>query len=160
MVNSRHCVNPSNDDFQIVLNSDYVDKSLLLDLLNSSINTTKRFICVSSFRRSGKSFACSMIKSYYSKDCDSKEQFSKLKIFKTDNFAKYLNQFNVIYLDIKSLVDRATNEHDVVEEMINFIEKKERELQANKMSVDSQAKNDVVKMILDELERVSTDEDK
>lgn len=52
------------------------------------------------------------------------------------------------------------NEHDVVEEMINFIEKKERELQANKMSVDSQAKNDVIKMILDELERVSTDEDK
>ena len=44
--------------------------------------------------------------------------------------------------------------------MINFIEKKERELQSNKMSVDSQAKNDVVKMILDELERVSTDEDK
>ena len=115
MVNSRHCVNPSNDDFQIVLNSDYVDKSLLLDLLNSSINTTKRFICVSSFRRSGKSFACSMINAYYSKDCNSKEQFSKLKIFKTDNFAKYLNQFNVIYLDIKSLVDRATNEHDVVE---------------------------------------------
>lgn len=56
-----------------------------------------------------------MIKSYYSKDCDSKEQFSKLKISKTDNFEKYLNQFNVIYLDIKSLVDRATNEHDVVE---------------------------------------------
>lgn len=51
------------------------------------------------------------------------------------------------------------NEHDVVEEMINFIEKKERELQANKMSVDSQVKNDVVKMILDELER-ATDEDK
>ena len=51
------------------------------------------------------------------------------------------------------------NEHDVVEEMINFIEKKERELQANKLSVDSQAKNDVVKMILDELER-ATDEDK
>jgi hypothetical protein len=51
------------------------------------------------------------------------------------------------------------NEHDVVEGMINFIEKKERELQANKMSVDSQVKNDVVKMILDELER-ATDEDK
>ena len=51
------------------------------------------------------------------------------------------------------------NEHEVVEGMINFIEKKERELQANKMSVDSQVKNDVVKMILDELER-ATDEDK
>ena len=51
------------------------------------------------------------------------------------------------------------NEHDVVEGMINFIEKKERELQANKMSVDSQVKNDLVKMILDELER-ATDEDK
>lgn len=52
------------------------------------------------------------------------------------------------------------NERDVVSQMIAFIENKERELQSNKMSSDSQAKNDVVKSILDELERVTTNENK
>lgn len=47
----------------------------------------------------------------------------------------------------------------IITSMIDFIEKKERELQLNKMSVDSQIKNDVVKMILDELERVANNED-
>lgn len=51
------------------------------------------------------------------------------------------------------------NEKEIVTNMIDFIENKERELQLNKMSADSQIKNDVVKMILDELERATNDED-
>ena len=39
-----------------------------------------------------------------------------------------------------------------------FIEAKERELQANKMSADNRAKNDVIKSIMDELERETADE--
>ncbi len=52
------------------------------------------------------------------------------------------------------------SEQDVVTSMISFVEKKERELQSSKMSADTQAKNDVVKSILDELERVTADENK
>lgn len=52
------------------------------------------------------------------------------------------------------------SEQDVVASMISFVEKRERELQSSKMSADTQAKNDVVKSILDELERVTTDENK
>ena len=52
------------------------------------------------------------------------------------------------------------NEKEIVTDMISFIEKKERELQFNKMSADTQTRNDVVKSILDELERVTTDENK
>ena len=51
------------------------------------------------------------------------------------------------------------SEKEIVTNMIDFIENKERELQLNKMSADSQLKNDVVKMILDELERATNDED-
>ena len=50
------------------------------------------------------------------------------------------------------------NEQTIVDKMITFIEAKERELQANKMSADNQAKNDVVKSIMDELEREITNE--
>ena len=49
------------------------------------------------------------------------------------------------------------NERDIVNKMISFIEEKERQLQLNKLTAD-QAKSDIVKSILDELERVSTKE--
>lgn len=52
------------------------------------------------------------------------------------------------------------SKQEIVTNMITFIEKKERELQINKMSADTQVKNDVVKSILDELERVTNNEDK
>lgn len=52
------------------------------------------------------------------------------------------------------------NENDVVKIMIEFIEDKERQLQAEKFSSDSQAKNDVVKSILDKLDKEIKNEDK
>lgn len=49
------------------------------------------------------------------------------------------------------------NESEIASKMISFIEEKERQLQVNKLSVD-QSRSDVVKSILDELERVTSDE--
>ncbi|USF28187.1 hypothetical protein N510_003146 [Firmicutes bacterium ASF500] len=51
------------------------------------------------------------------------------------------------------------NEQETAAHMIRFIEEKERQLQINKMLADPQAKGDVVKAILDELERVIPNED-
>ena len=50
------------------------------------------------------------------------------------------------------------NEQEIVNKMIAFVEEKERQLQLSKLTAD-QAKSDIVKSILDELERVSADED-
>lgn len=50
------------------------------------------------------------------------------------------------------------NEQVIVDKMVAFIEKKERDIQANKMSADNQTKSDVVKSIMDELERVTENE--
>lgn len=50
------------------------------------------------------------------------------------------------------------NEREIVDQMIAFIEEKERQNQLSKLTAD-QAKGDIVKSILDELERVSGDED-
>lgn len=41
----------------------------------------------------------------------------------------------------------------IVEHMIEFIEEKEKQLQASKFANDNQARADVVKTIIDELER-------
>lgn len=52
------------------------------------------------------------------------------------------------------------NEHEIVDKMIVFIEKKERELQINKVYSDNRVKHDIVKSIIDELERNTANENK
>lgn len=52
------------------------------------------------------------------------------------------------------------NEYEVVQSMINFVEAKERAIQSGKLGTPTQSKSDTVKSILDELERVMTDENK
>lgn len=47
---------------------------------------------------------------------------------------------------------------EIIENMISFIEKEERDLQASKMANDTKAKTDIVNSILDELEREVNDE--
>ena len=50
------------------------------------------------------------------------------------------------------------SDEKIVQHMIDFIDEKEREIQAKKVANDVQAKNDVVKAILKELERETSDE--
>ena len=51
-------LNPGNEDFRRVVNSDiYIDKSLLIKYTNSVFNTEQQYICVSRPRRFGKSMA-------------------------------------------------------------------------------------------------------
>lgn len=52
------------------------------------------------------------------------------------------------------------NDQEIVQHMIEFVEQKERQSQSNKFITEQQAKNDVVKSIQDELERVTKNEDK
>jgi len=49
------------------------------------------------------------------------------------------------------------NESEIASKMISFIKDKERQLQVSKLSV-GESRSDVVKSILDELERVTSDE--
>ena len=52
------------------------------------------------------------------------------------------------------------SDEKIVSDMIKYIEDKERKVQASKLANDSQAKIDVVKAILDELEREIKNENK
>lgn len=52
------------------------------------------------------------------------------------------------------------SDEKIINDMISFIEEKERTVQASKLATDSTAKTDVVKAILDELEREIKDENK
>ena len=85
-------------------NKYYIDKSMLIALLNESIGTDNRYLCVSRPRRFGKTMAANMIAAYYSKGCDSHEIFSDLKISKDSTFEENINKYTVIQLDMNDIV--------------------------------------------------------
>ena len=113
-------LNPGNDLFRQAANSKiYIDKSMLIDVTNSMLNTSDKHICISRPRRFGKSMAANMLTAYYSRGCDSWELFSKLKISKSDSFEKHLNKYNVIHISIKDFADMS----DSIDSMLSVINK-------------------------------------
>ena len=101
-------LNPKNRGFQEAVNSQiYVDKTGLIEHTNACLNTKQKYICVSRPRRFGKSMALEMLAAYYSRGCDSKDLFRGLTIRKKKTFRKYLNQYDVIYLNMQHFLIRA-----------------------------------------------------
>ena len=65
---------------------------MLIEITNSVFDTSDKHICISRPRRFGKSMAANMLAAYYSRGCDSRELFSKLKISDTDSYKNHLNR--------------------------------------------------------------------
>ncbi|MCD7865556.1 MAG: ATP-binding protein [Clostridiales bacterium] len=133
-------LNPGNRGFQTILNGTYVDKTGLIDYVNQTINTPQKLTCFSRPRRFGKSFAAKMLCAYYDKTCDSRFLFEGLEISKMDSFYKYLNKYDVIYLDITWFVSTTDDIKNVVHdiqssviselknEFLSFVSEDERSL--------------------------------
>ncbi len=98
-------INDGKLNFQNILLSEDIDKSSLISYTNKSLcSPSTKFLCVSRPRRFGKSYTANMLAAYYSKGCDSHDLFSKLEISKEESYEKYINKFNVITLDIQSMI--------------------------------------------------------
>ncbi|MFP3156180.1 ATP-binding protein [Lachnospiraceae bacterium ZAX-1] len=110
--------NPSNDKFRKSLGSEiYVDKTRLISYTNSVIYTEQGFVCVSRPRRFGKSMAANMLAAYYSCGCDSKELFEPLLIAGEDSFTRYLNQYNMIFLNMQEFLSNSNG----IQELLDLI---------------------------------------
>ena len=108
-------VNPGNENLKRDLNSEiFVDKSLILQKFCKFMNTDQNFICVSRPRRFGKTRVGSLMKAYFSKGCDSKEIFSKLKIANEPCFEENLNKFNVLHIDLGGFFSSSENKNEVL----------------------------------------------
>ncbi len=99
-------INIGNAGFKSVRNSEYVDKSELIAIVNGTLFTERRFSCVSRSRRFGKSVAAKMLCAYYDQSCDSRSLFADLKIASDPSFEKHLNKYPVIYLDMTDFTTR------------------------------------------------------
>ncbi len=106
-------LNPGNSGFREILNSKYVDKTKLIGLINSTIDTKQKLTCVSRPRRFGKSYAAQMLCAYYDKTCDSEELFKGRKIAGDDTFYEHLNKYDVIYIDMTYLKEFSDNYNNI-----------------------------------------------
>ena len=92
-------IDSGNLGFQSIINTGFVDKSGLLNILNKNMDTDNRFMCISRPRRFGKSVAALMAYAYYDRSSDSKPWFEGLEITKSPDFEKHLNKYPTIYID-------------------------------------------------------------
>jgi len=106
MVTKGIYINTGNIGFQSARNSEYIDKSKLISVVNSTLFTEHRFSCITRCRRFGKSMAAKMLCAYYDQSCDSRSLFADLQIASDPQFEKHLNKYPVIYLDISDFVTR------------------------------------------------------
>jgi hypothetical protein len=122
-------INLGNSGFRNIRNKEYVDKSRLISVVNSTLNTEDCCSCVTRCRRFGKSMAAKMLCAYYDQSCNSRSLFSDLEIASDPSFEKHLNKYPVIYLDMTNFTSREditlreivpTLQKEVKAEVLNF----------------------------------------
>ena len=108
-------INIGNNGFRTTRNSEYVDKSGLIGVVNRTLDTRFKFTCVSRCRRFGKSMAAEMLCAYYDKSCDSRELFADLEIAKDPTFETHLNKYSVIFIDMSNFTPRFKDTPKIVD---------------------------------------------
>ncbi|MCR5455240.1 MAG: ATP-binding protein [Bacteroidales bacterium] len=94
---------------------------MLISELNKFIEKSNKYICVSRPRRFGKTIATNIMCAYYSKGCDSRDIFSKLKISKAKNYEQYLNKLNLIAIDVASEYQNARDKDEMLNKLTSFV---------------------------------------
>ena len=103
-------LNPGNSGFARALQSQYVDKTGLIDIVNHTIGTARNLTCISRPRRFGKSYAAQMLCAYYDRTVDSHVLFQNLIISRSEDYEKHLNQYDVIYVDMTNVMGKTKQE--------------------------------------------------
>lgn len=120
-------LNPGKQNFMMSVNSEiYVDKTEMIQYLNTVVNTQQRYVSVSRPRRFGKSMAADMICAYYDREADSRELFEERKLAGCEpvitgtrqiRWNEYLGKFDVLRLVMTDFMDGAVSVSDMLQNM-------------------------------------------
>ena len=99
-------INKGNEGFRRIRNSEFIDKSGLIAVVNSTLFTRNCFSCVTRSRRFGKTMAAEMLQAYYDHSCNSRSLFADLEIASHPAFEEHLNKYPVIFIDITDFTTR------------------------------------------------------
>lgn len=119
-------LNPGNNGFTSIIKTDYVDKTGLIGIINSRIDTKANLICISRPRRFGKSYAAQMLCAYYDKTCESDELFAGYEIARSEDYKEHLNKYDVIYVDMTGIKPYSNHYKDVDEYVSSRVTKELR----------------------------------
>lgn len=115
-------LNPGSKAFEESLNSQiYVDKSGLINITNSLINTRQKYLCISRPRRFGKSMAMDMLSAYYDRSTDSDRLFHNLSIVKSGSYRRHLNQYDVLKINMQEFLSCSQSVEDMLSRLQNFL---------------------------------------
>ncbi len=115
-------LNPGSMGFEISRNTrPYVDKSMIIELLNSKVNTENRFVCVSRPRRFGKTMTINMLSAYYDRQSDADALFQGMKITESKSFTRCSNSFNVIKINMQEFVSHAKNAVELIHTLSDYL---------------------------------------
>lgn len=103
-----------NDGFRAARNGEYVDKSLLIEIVNATLNSERQFTCVSRARRFGKSIGAEMLYAYYDKWCGDESLFKDLQIYSSPSFSQHFAKYPVLYVDMTDFITKYRHS-DIVE---------------------------------------------
>ncbi|MDE6015311.1 MAG: AAA family ATPase [Acetatifactor sp.] len=117
-------LNPGNRGFQEILQSEYVDKTGLIALVNKTVGTMEKLSCISRPRRFGKSYAAKMLCAYYDCSCDSHKLFDDKEIARTEGYLAHLNQYHVISIDVAGFVSMVKKQHEAIGNVPELIERR------------------------------------
>ena len=111
-------LNPNNENFSRTTKREiYVDKTMMISVLNGFMEVDNTYICVSRPRRFGKTIAGNMLSAYYSKGCDSRDLFAPFKISGDKSFESNLNKLNVIKIDMNSEYQNARDKDRLLDDL-------------------------------------------
>lgn len=99
----------------------FIDKTSLIKKLFSSLETEKRFLCITRPRRFGKSVMANMIGAFFNKAVDASAVFDALEIAASDEYRKHLNQHNIIYIDFSEAPRNCTDYRQYIDRIQNSI---------------------------------------
>lgn len=117
-------LNPRCDNFKESLaGAIFVDKSTLIGKVNEVIGTRQKYICISRPRRFGKTMALEMLAAYYTKGKTTKDLFQHLKVANLPSFPKYLNQFDVLKLNMQDFLSDTGNVDKMIERIRTYLTK-------------------------------------
>lgn len=98
----------------------FVDKSMLLKELFPLVEQGNKHLCITRPRRFGKTVMANMVAAFFGKGKDPRVLFDELKIASSEMYSKYVNRYDVIYIDFSKM----PNECSSYSSYISRIEKK------------------------------------
>uniref|UniRef100_UPI004057CBBC AAA family ATPase n=1 Tax=Agathobacter sp. TaxID=2021311 RepID=UPI004057CBBC len=83
----------------------FVDKTGILQEIIPMVEEENNFVCVTRPRRFGKTVMANMMGAFFTNSMDAEDIFGSLKIAKSQNYKRHLNQHDVIYINFSEIDD-------------------------------------------------------